>query len=167
MDLFSKKIFFKVYLFFTQREREREKETWAGEGQREGRQRIQSWLQAPSCQHRAWRGAQTHKLQDYDLSWSRTLNQLSHPGAPKILLSYLTKPGYNFCLAQATKNLFSLFIVKAEHITLKVFLPPLSLSYYPRVKQIEKLSGVLLDKQSWVTFQQDWMSQRLNEPPFG
>ena len=29
-------------------------------------------------------GAQTHELQDHDLSRSWTLNQLSHPGAPGI-----------------------------------------------------------------------------------
>ena len=38
--------------------------------------------QAPHCQHRARRGAQTHEPRDRDLSWSRTLNRLSHPGAP-------------------------------------------------------------------------------------
>ena len=38
---------------------------------------------ALSCQHRAQCGAWTHELRDHDLSWSQTLNQLSHPGARK------------------------------------------------------------------------------------
>ena len=41
-------------------------------------------IQALSCQHRAGSGAQTHGLRDHDLSQSRTLNQLSHPGVPKL-----------------------------------------------------------------------------------
>ena len=54
-----------------------------GEGQRErGRHRIQSRLQALSCLHKAQRGAWTHGPRDHDLSRSRTLNRLSHPGAP-------------------------------------------------------------------------------------
>ena len=65
-----------------QRETERDR-AWMGEGQRErGRHRIQNRLQALSCQHRAWRGARTHESWDHGLSWSRTLNRLSHPGAP-------------------------------------------------------------------------------------
>ena len=41
--------------------------------------------EAPPCQHRNPRGALTHEPWDYDpkqKSKSRTLNQLSHPGAP-------------------------------------------------------------------------------------
>ena len=33
----------------------------------------------------AWCGAQTHGLQDHDLSQSQMLNQLSHPGAPMFI----------------------------------------------------------------------------------
>ena len=40
-------------------------------------------------QLRAWHGSQTHKLWDHDLSQSRTLNRLSHPGTP--ILLYLNK----------------------------------------------------------------------------
>ena len=47
-----------------------------------GGHRIQSRLQAPSCQPRAQCGAQTHGLPDHDLSRSRTLSRLSHPGDP-------------------------------------------------------------------------------------
>ena len=50
-----------------------------------GRHRIWSRLQALSCQHRAPCGAWTHELRDHDLSRSRTLNRLSHPGAPSYL----------------------------------------------------------------------------------
>ena len=64
-----------------------------------GRHRIWNRLQALNCQHRALHGARTHELWDHDLSWSRTLNQLSHPGAPsnfwKLLsiLHYPVSPG--------------------------------------------------------------------------
>ena len=60
---------------------ERQTMSRGGTGER-GRHRIWSRLQALSCQHRAQHGAWTNKLWDYDLSWSWTLNQLSHPGAP-------------------------------------------------------------------------------------
>ena len=61
----------------------REREThsvWVGEGQR-GRHRIWCRLQTLSCQHRAWCGARTYEQWDHDLSWSWTLNRLSHLGA--------------------------------------------------------------------------------------
>ena len=67
--------FFKCLLFIFEREREQ------GRVRKKGRHRIQSRLQALSCQYRARRGAQTHKLQDHDPSRSRTPNRLSHPGA--------------------------------------------------------------------------------------
>ena len=52
-----------------------------GGGSERGRHRIWNRLQALSCQHRAWCGARTHGPRDHDLSWSRMLNWLSHPGA--------------------------------------------------------------------------------------
>ena len=55
---------------------------WAGEEAERGRHRIQSKLQALSCQHRAQPRAQTHKPENHDLSPSQTLNRLSHPGTP-------------------------------------------------------------------------------------
>ena len=76
---FSFSIFLKIYLFW---ERERKTESEWGRGRERGRHRIRSRLQALSCQHRAWCGAWTHELRDHDLSWSQTLNQLSHPGVP-------------------------------------------------------------------------------------
>ena len=72
--------FFNVYFSFWEREHER------GMDRERGRHRIRSQLQAPSCQHRARCGAQTHVPQDHDLSWSRTINQLSYPGAPNVYL---------------------------------------------------------------------------------
>ena len=72
------KFFFNVYLFLRQRETEHEQ----GRGRERGRHWIWNRLQALSCQPRARRGAWTHGPGDRDLSWSRTLNRLSHPGAP-------------------------------------------------------------------------------------
>ena len=60
--------------------RKRETECEWGRGRETERHRIWSRLQALSGQHRAQCRARTHKLRDHDLSWSRTLNQLSHPG---------------------------------------------------------------------------------------
>ena len=76
-----KNSFFLMFIYFIfETERDR---AWTGEGQRErGRHRIWNRLQALSCQHRARRGAWTHGPRDHDLSRSRPLNRLSHPGAP-------------------------------------------------------------------------------------
>ena len=71
-----------MFIYFWQRERETEHER--ARGRERGRHRIQSRLQALSCQHRAPHGARTHRPRDHDLSRSRTLNRLSHPGAPGI-----------------------------------------------------------------------------------
>ena len=75
-----------MFIYFWERERERERERVhaleQGRGRERGRCRIRSRLQAPSCQHRARRGARTHQPWDHDLSWSQMLNGLSHPGAP-------------------------------------------------------------------------------------
>ena len=68
--------FFLMFIFENERERDRVR---MGRGWED---RIRSRLQALSCQHRAWHGAWTHGLWDHDLSWSETLNRLSHPGAP-------------------------------------------------------------------------------------
>ena len=77
---FWKKNFFNVYLFSRQRETEHEQ----GRVRERGRHGIWNRLQALSCQHRARRGARTCEPRDHDPSRSRTLNRLSHPGAPKI-----------------------------------------------------------------------------------
>ena len=70
--------FFKCFIYFWQRERQSMRR---GRGRERGRHRIRSRLRALSCQPRARRGAQTHGPRDHDLSWSPTLNWLSHPGA--------------------------------------------------------------------------------------
>ena len=57
-----------------------------GWGRDRGRHRIWIRLQAPSCQHRARRGARTHGPWDHDLNRSWTLNRLSHPGTPSVYL---------------------------------------------------------------------------------
>ena len=54
-----------------------------GGGSERGRHRIRNRLQALSHQPRARRGARTHGPRDRDLSQSRPLNQLSHPGTPQ------------------------------------------------------------------------------------
>ena len=73
--------FFLMFIYFW--DRERQSVSGGGAERERHTHRIRSRLQARSCQHRAWRGAQTHGPRDHDLSWSWTLNQLSHPGAPK------------------------------------------------------------------------------------
>ena len=65
-------------------ERQRETEHEQGRGRERGGHRTRSRLQAPSCRHRARRGARTHGPRDRDLSRSRTLNRLRHPGAPRL-----------------------------------------------------------------------------------
>ena len=72
--------FFHVYLFLRETEHEQRR------GRERGRYRIWSRIQALSCQHRAWSGAQTHRPRDHHLSRSRTLNRLSHPGTPDYIL---------------------------------------------------------------------------------
>ena len=78
-----KRFYFNVYYLFL-RDRERQS-TRRGRGrERErGRHRIPSRLQAPSCRHRAPRGARTREPRDHDLSRSRRLKRLSHPRAPE------------------------------------------------------------------------------------
>ena len=79
------------FIYFWERETEREQ----GRSRERRRHRIQSRLQALSCQHRAQLGAQTHKLWDHDLTCSRMLNWLSHPGSPSMSLLWGQKfPAY-------------------------------------------------------------------------
>ena len=79
--LFIYLFIYSVYLFL----RERQTEWEQGKIRERGRHRIWSRLQALSCQHRDWGGAQTQELWDYDLSQSRMLNWLSHPGTSTII----------------------------------------------------------------------------------
>ena len=64
-----------MFTYFWERETERQHE-WKRSRAR-GRHRIQSRVQALSCQHRARCEAWTHKPWDHDLSRSRTLNRLA------------------------------------------------------------------------------------------
>ena len=74
-----KKIFAYIYLFL----RDRARQSWGGEGQRErGRHRIRSRLKLWTDSTRAQCRARTYRPWHHDLSPSRTLNWLSHPGAP-------------------------------------------------------------------------------------
>lgn len=73
-------LFKKHFLTVFKRERVCEQ----GRGRERGRLRIRSRLQALSCQHRAWCRAWTHEPWDHDLSRSCMLNQLSHPGTPRV-----------------------------------------------------------------------------------
>ena len=76
----SLKSFFNVFIYFWDRERQ---SMSRGGAEREGDTESEAGFQAPSCQHRAWRGARTHEPWDHDLSRSRTISQLSPPGTPK------------------------------------------------------------------------------------
>ena len=103
-------------MFIFERERERERERASAHTQRRGRERegdrIWSRLQALSCQHRDRRGAQTHKLWDHDLSWSQTLNRLSHPGAPPLVFSIgrINSNLWNLC-SKCTQNPTTFFVL--------------------------------------------------------
>ena len=68
-------LFFFIYLLLRDRAR-------TGEEQRERETQNPKQLQAPSCQHRARRGARTHEPRDGELSRSWMLNRLSSPGTP-------------------------------------------------------------------------------------
>ena len=60
-----------------------DRESQWGRDRGRGRHTPRSRLRALSHQHRARRGAGTHEPRDRDLSRSRTLSRLSHPGAVK------------------------------------------------------------------------------------
>ena len=64
-----------MFIYFWERERER-----AEEGQRE--RETEDLKQALCRQQRSWCGAQTQEPWDHDLSWSWTLNRLSHQAPP-------------------------------------------------------------------------------------
>ena len=81
----QKTLFYYFLKFIFEREIETEHK-W-GRGRERGRYRIQSSLQALSCQHRAQCRVGTHEPGDHDLNWSQTLNRLSCPGAPKETLN--------------------------------------------------------------------------------
>ena len=91
------KFFFNVFIYFWDRER-----AWAEEGQRE--RETLNLKQAPgfklSAQSPKW-GSNSQTVRSY-LSWSQTLNQLRHPGAPR--------KGYFKVLLPNQKNLRILYM---------------------------------------------------------
>ena len=82
--------FFLSFFFWCLFILETERQSTSGWGAERARDRIRSRLQALSYQHRARCGVRTHEPWDHDLSWSRTPNQLSHPGAPCWLSSSIS-----------------------------------------------------------------------------
>ena len=76
---------FFLCLFIFERQQDR---VWAGEGQRE--RETQNPKQAPSSELSAQPNTGLELTNwDHDLSRRRTLNQLSHPGAPDCLLRWV------------------------------------------------------------------------------
>ena len=67
-------------LFTFERERERERAPKWGRSRGKG---TEDPKQALCWQQSAWPKARTHEPWDHVLSWSLTLNRLSHPGAPE------------------------------------------------------------------------------------
>ena len=88
--------FLNAFFFICIWERERQSASRGG-GRERRRHRIRSRLQALSSQHRARRGAQTHRPWDHDRSWSWTLNRLSHQAPQSNAISKGVPIAYNFC----------------------------------------------------------------------
>ena len=80
---FFKNIFKCLFIFW---EHERETECEQGRGRERWRHKIQSRLQALSCQHRAPHGARTHEPWHHDPSRSQTLNWLSWQALLKVFI---------------------------------------------------------------------------------
>ena len=76
-DIRLLKLFFLVLIYFWETESISRGETYWGT---EDPKQALHWHQWVPC------GAQTHEPRDHDLSQSQTLNHLSHPGAPWIML---------------------------------------------------------------------------------
>ena len=74
--------FFSTFIYFWDRERQSMN---GGGAEREGDTESEAGSRL-SCQHRALRGAHTHRPWDHDLSWSWKPNRLSHPGTPNLQL---------------------------------------------------------------------------------
>ena len=90
-------LIFKVYLFW-EREREREREhKQAGEGQRESAQAgSEPTVQSPTQGSNSWTWAKIK---------SHSLNRLSHPGTPEVLLFKTGRMGDDFELSSPKKLL--------------------------------------------------------------
>ena len=75
-----------MFIYFWEREGERWSANGEGverQGDTESEAGSRLWAVRTESGCRAW----THETRDHDLSWSRTLNCLSHPGAPCMISS--------------------------------------------------------------------------------
>ena len=120
--------FFLIYIYFWERDRQTKHEQ--GKDRDRGRHRIQSRLQALSCQHRAWCGAWTHEPWHHDLSRSRMLNRLSYLGTPLyffilpqvINIENVEKKVAYYFLCSLFRNSFPECDVKTLSGSLRIFL---------------------------------------------
>ena len=119
------------YLFLRERKRDR---VWAGEGR--DTHRIRSSFQALSCQHSTCWGAQTHELWDDDLSWSWTLNWLSHPGALDYSFWRETSPMYRWQ--------HSLKLHSRKHNSWNVVSLPINISNTSHIAILERAVGIAI-----------------------
>ena len=161
--------------------RQRETEHEQRRGRERGRHRIWSRLQALSYQHRVRHGAQTPEPWDHDLSRSRSLNRLSHPGAPvkffitnKHLCLELKKGGvfnrlkfnFNFLNIITLINSESIYLhaqlpegtLVWPHLSVSNFIPTnlgsqetQSVCYIPWVMCECKMKRVILKIENWET----------------
>ena len=90
LSFFFFNFFFNVYLFLGQRETEHER--GAGQRERETQNRKQAPGSEPSAQNLT-RGSNSQTARSWP-GWSRTLNRLRHPGAPR---GFLLRKGAEFC----------------------------------------------------------------------
>ena len=103
--------FFLIFKHLFTVEKQRDTEHEQGRGRERGRHRIRSRLQALSCQHRARRGARTHKPRDHDLSRSQSPNHgTTQAPCPPLLLA---APVLNFFLKTSSGYLALLITLDA------------------------------------------------------
>ena len=135
-------IFMFVYFWEIETQSLYHRVSWGG-AERDGN-KTRSRLQALSCQHRAWCGAQTHTLRDHDLSRSRPPNRLSHPGDPKahILITFnflfLTKVWITFAIKQ-----------QYIYIHMHTYILTLFSNRTDSIQAIAKKTITLYHKSSW------------------
>ena len=91
-------IFFNVYLFL----RDRERQSTSRGGAERDTHRIRSRLQAPSREHRAQHGARTHEPRDHALS--RSDAQPTEPPRLPIMQQFLKDYGYEEPLRSLFKD---------------------------------------------------------------
>ena len=86
--------FFLMFIFDRERERERERQSMSGGGaERRGDTESEAGSRLRAVGTGPDAGLEpTDQLRDHDLSQSRTLNRLSHPGAPLVIQFFKAKP---------------------------------------------------------------------------